>query len=143
MKGSHTPYVWSSVMSDSASQQRPLSPLRRAQRVGEAAAKCGFDWDHPSGPLAKIGEELEELKSEIDGGPPDRGRLREELGDLLFSVVNLARHLDVDAARALEEGIDKFERRFQRVEELAGGSLDSLTIDELEVLWQSSKDEEN
>ena len=121
-------------------------PLSRAQSTGERASELGFDWDDPWGPMAKVREELQELEEVIgEEGGAVRARCVAEVGDLLFSVVNLARHLDVDAATALEATIRKFERRFDRVQQLsaAGGkSVDELTIEELEQLWERAKREE-
>lgn len=114
-------------------------PLRRAQKVGEAAATDGFDWNDASGPLEKIEEEFEELTQEMARSNLDADRLLDELGDLLFAVVNLARHLDVDAARALEDATDKFECRFDGVRQLAGDDLESMSLAELEELWQRIK----
>lgn len=113
-----------------------LPALLRAQRIQTKAARVGFDWPDASGPLAKIEEELDELKVELAKG--DQTRIGEELGDLLFSVVNLARHLDVEAEHVLREAGARFEDRFRRVE-TRGGDLKALSLDELEALWQEAK----
>lgn len=115
----------------------PLPALLRAQKVQEKAARVGFDWPDASGPHAKVREELDELAAETgpDGSPE---RAADELGDLLFSVVNLARHLKIDAELALREATAKFERRFRRVEK-DGGDLRQLELDALEALWQAAK----
>lgn len=120
-------------------------PLEDAQKLGEDAAAKGFDWNDAWGPLEKIREELCELEELMSGAGCAEHRLDEELGDLLFAVVNLARHLGVDASGALERGNDKFARRFERVEQLArqqGTSVESLTLQQLEELWQHAKKEE-
>jgi MazG family protein len=115
---------------------RQFPALLRAQRLQEKVAAVGFDWPDARGPRAKIDEELAELDAEIEGG--DSARIAAELGDLLFSVVNLARHLGVDAEAALRESAATFEGRFRHVESL-GGELHSLGADELERRWEAAK----
>ncbi len=116
----------------------PSSALRRAQDVGKQAARRGFDWPDADGALAKLDEELQELKQEMVADT-DAAGIREEFGDLLFSMVNLARHLDVDAETVLEEAVVKFERRFQRVQSLADSPMETMELEELEGLWQQAK----
>lgn len=116
-----------------------LPALLRAQRIQSKAARVGFDWPDSSGPLAKIEEELGELNVELKRGDPTR--IGEELGDLLFSLVNLARHLDVEAEHVLREAAARFEGRFRHVE-ARGGDLKSLSLDALEALWQDAKAKE-
>lgn len=121
-----------------------LPALRRAQKLGKRAAGAGFDWPDDDGPRDKILEELEEL---TEAGREDdkrggRDAVADELGDLLFAVVNLARHLDVDAEEALAAANRKFERRFRRMEQdvrAAGEALPDLDIDALETRWQAAK----
>jgi uncharacterized protein YabN with tetrapyrrole methylase and pyrophosphatase domain len=114
-------------------------PLRRAARVQRAAARQGFDW--PAGDprlWAKLAEEIGELRRV----QRQRGRAAEELGDLLFMVVNLARHLRVDAAGALARAIDKFERRYAHVQRHACGLPPRghpRRLDAMEALWQEAK----
>ena len=116
---------------------RDLPALLRASRVGEKASRAGFDWPDAAGPLDKIEEELAELRSEIeDGTTPRRAQ---ELGDVLFSLVNLARHLGIDAETALRRTIDRFAQRFRLVEEELGDRLSSATLPELETAWQNAK----
>jgi MazG family protein len=116
---------------------RDLPALLRAYRVGEKASRAGFDWPDAAGPLDKIDEELAELRSEIeDGTTPRRAQ---ELGDVLFSLVNLARHLGIDAETALRRTIDRFAQRFRLVEEELGDRLSSATLPELETAWQNAK----
>jgi nucleoside triphosphate diphosphatase len=113
-----------------------LPALKRAEKIQRRAARVGFDWPDADGPRAKIDEEL----AEIAAAATDE-ELVHEIGDLLFSVVNYARHRDVDPEAALREAVGRFEQRFRKVEELADMSLDSMNIDELEALWQRAKRE--
>ncbi|HEY0011235.1 MAG TPA: nucleoside triphosphate pyrophosphohydrolase [Allosphingosinicella sp.] len=113
-----------------------LPALKRAEKIQKRAARVGFDWPDAAGPRAKIDEEL----AEIEGAEtPDE--LRHEIGDLLFSVVNYARHRDVDPEAALRDGVARFETRFRKVEEIADKPLSSMDIDALEALWQRAKRE--
>ncbi len=117
-----------------------LPALVRAQKLGKAAAKVGFDWPDVGGVKAKIDEEMGELEAELDAG--DRQALHEEVGDLLFSVVNLCRHLDLDAEGALRDANAKFERRFRHVETALaaeGKAPADVDLDALETLWQAAK----
>jgi ATP diphosphatase len=113
-----------------------LPALKRAEKLQRRAARVGFDWPDASGPRAKIAEELAEL--EAAASEAERSA---ELGDLLFSVVNLARHLHIDPEAALREANGRFEQRFRKVEQLADEPLTGKSIDELEALWQRAKDE--
>ncbi len=112
-----------------------LPALMRADKIGRRAARVGFDWPDAAGPRAKIDEELAELDS---AAPADR---EAELGDLLFSVVNLARHQGIDPEAALRGTTERFEQRFRRVEMLAEAPLAALDIEALEALWQRAKAE--
>jgi ATP diphosphatase len=117
-----------------------LPALRRAQKLGKRASSIGFDWPNTQGVRAKIAEELAELSAAECGGKP--GEVEEELGDLLFAVVNLARHLKVDAEAALSGANRKFERRFRAMETTATDrnlALAGLDIDALEQLWEDAK----
>ena len=109
-----------------------LPALERAAKLQRRAARTGFDWPDVSGPRAKIDEELAELDAEAD-----HDRKLEELGDLLFAVVNLARHLNVEPEAALREANRKFEHRFRAIEQTPGFS--DLTLDEMEALWVAVK----
>ena len=128
----------------------PVLPgLLKAQRTQEKAARVGFDWKDAAGPMDKIAEELDELKAEIAArrskAPADSDRVKAELGDLLFSVCNLARHLGVDSESALEGTTAKFARRFRAVESAAraqGKSLKDMTLDEMDALWDGAKADE-
>ena len=113
-----------------------LPALKRAEKLQKRAARIGFDWPDISGPRAKIEEEL----AEIDSAESDKERAA-ELGDLLFSVVNYARHLDIDPEAALREASARFEKRFRKVEEMADKPLKEMNIDALEELWQRAKRE--
>jgi tetrapyrrole methylase family protein/MazG family protein/ATP diphosphatase len=125
---------------------RSLPALTRAQRVGEKVARVGFDWPDARGSRAKVTEEVGELDAAIASG--DKDRVEAELGDVLFALVNLARHVDVDAEGALRRTIDKFGRRFShveaRVQETHGGwpasaADDRLTLEELDGYWEEAK----
>ncbi|MER3406059.1 MAG: nucleoside triphosphate pyrophosphohydrolase, partial [Chloroflexota bacterium] len=124
-----------------------LPALAYAQALGRRAARLGFDWPDVRGVLHKVCEELQELEREIAAHPPEEGphghpRLREELGDVLFALVNLARWLRVDAEEALRETNRRFRERFLKMEEQAvaqGRPLARMSLDELEQLWQEAK----
>jgi ATP diphosphatase len=109
-----------------------LPALERAAKLQRRAARLGFDWPDSSGARAKIDEELEELDAESE-----HDRKREELGDLLFAVVNLARHLNIEPEAALREANRKFERRFRAIEQEPG--FVGLSLDEKEALWVAAK----
>jgi ATP diphosphatase len=109
-----------------------LPALERAAKLQRRAARVGFDWPDPSGPRAKIDEELAELDAETD-----HQRKLEELGDLLFAVVNLARHLNIEPEAALREANGKFEKRFRAIEDAPGFA--QMSLDEKEELWAAVK----
>src|SRR6059036_674486 len=117
-----------------------LPPLLAAYRLQERAAGVGFDWPDATGPLAKVKEETAELERETGSGKGEA--IEEEVGDLLFAVVNLARKLDVDPRAALEKANDKFRRRFEAMEQLAeqrGVEIGRVGLDELDKLWDEVK----
>ena len=121
-----------------------LPALLKAQRSQEKAARVGFDWKDAAGPLAKIREELAELEEAVAASKDTAldVHVKEELGDLLFSVANLARHLKADAESALEGTTAKFSRRFRSVEaaaKAAGRDLKSMTLEEMDALWDAAK----
>jgi nucleoside triphosphate diphosphatase len=119
---------------------RTLPALLMAYRLQERAAGVGFDWPDATGPRAKVEEELHELDRTTDNR--ERGAVAEELGDLLFAVVNLARKLGVEPGQALEKANDKFTRRFGAVERLAaerGLVLGRATLAQLDRLWDEVK----
>jgi len=109
-----------------------LPALERAAKLQRRAARTGFDWPDASGPRAKIDEELAELEAETEHQP-----MFEELGDLLFAVVNLARKLNIEPEAALREATNKFERRFRAIEQAPGFA--EMSIDEMEALWVEAK----
>ena len=124
-----------------------LPALLKAQRTQEKAARVGFDWKDAAGPMDKIREEIAELDEAVAARPSrkpaDSDRVKEELGDLLFSVCNLARHLGVDAESALEGASAKFARRFRTVEAAAkerGRRLPGMTLAEMDELWDEAKE---
>jgi ATP diphosphatase len=109
-----------------------LPALERAAKLQRRAARTGFDWTDKAGPRAKIDEELAELDAESD-----HPRMLEELGDLLFAVVNLARHLNIEPEAALREANRKFEQRFRMIENTPGFA--DLSLTEKEALWVAAK----
>ncbi len=123
---------------------RSLPALLAAHRMSERAARVGFDWRNPAQVLAKVREELLELEQALDRSAlseQDR-ELAWEIGDLLFALANLARHLGLDAEDVLREANARFRKRFALVEQFAGQrSIDLMdaTIEELEDLWQEAK----
>lgn len=120
-----------------------LPALLKAQRTQAKAARVGFDWKDASGPTEKIAEELAELREAVASG--DKQAVADEVGDLLFSVVNTCRFIDVDAEGALEAANKKFSRRFREVERRVreqGKSLKSCTLAEMDAVWDAVKAEE-
>jgi uncharacterized protein YabN with tetrapyrrole methylase and pyrophosphatase domain len=109
--------------------------MQRAAKIQNRAAKVGFDWDHADQVIPKVREEVDELASAMAGD----GDVAAELGDLLFSVVNLARHLGVEPELALRRATDTFEHRFRSME--GEGPLDGLDLDELNRRWEAAKEE--
>ena len=127
---------------------RGLPEWQRAVKLQARAARVGFDWPGPAPVIAKLAEELEEVRAEFHaaeaapGDPAVRGRLQEELGDLLFVAANLARHAQVDVGAALRGANHKFERRFRAMERLAadaGTTLAAMGLDAQEALWDQVK----
>jgi tetrapyrrole methylase family protein/MazG family protein len=121
---------------------RGLPALQMAEKVQKQASKVGFDWDNYQGPLAKIHEELAELEKEINTGQ----KIEVELGDLLFSIVNLSRFLRINAEESLRRGTKKFQGRFNKMlikirDE--GLALEEFTLKEMDYYWNKVKNEEN
>lgn len=116
---------------------RTLPPLMAASKISHKAAKAGFEWDDVDGVWAKFHEELEEFRTAIAEEP--KTNQEAELGDLLFTLVNIARWHDLDPAAALQGTNRRFIQRFEQVEALAPQPLDQLSIDELEAFWQQAK----
>lgn len=116
---------------------RSMPAVMEATKLGGKAAKVGFDWPDVQGMVAKIEEESRELSVEVAAG--DQEKVEEEFGDLMFTAVNLARHLKVDAEQALRGANAKFRKRFAAMEKAAGGSVDGLSAERLEELWLEAK----
>ena len=123
---------------------RSMPALLEAGKLGSRAAKVGFDWPDAQGLFEKLTEEIRELKDELPAAVGSAAAIEEELGDVLFTVVNLARHLKVDAESALRSANAKFRRRFAAMESAAGGreGLEALSAPELEALWSKAKQHE-
>ena len=120
-----------------------LPPVMRSVKLQKRAARVGFDWSDPEPVLDKIGEELAEAARELKSG--DAGRLEEEIGDLLFAVVNLARKAGIDPDRALARANEKFTSRFKRIESIAkanGADMRDVSLEQLEAWWREAKSEE-
>lgn len=111
-----------------------LPALLRAQKIQKRAARVGFDWPDTAQVRDKLLEELDEVAA-----ARNEEEIYEEIGDLLFSAVNLARHYKVDAERALTDATDKFTKRFNLVEASLGKELQDFTLEELEAEWQKAK----
>lgn len=118
---------------------RAMPALMETTKLGSKAAKAGFDWPDVSGLLDKLREETEELEAEITIGEPARKRAGEELGDLLFTAINLARHLKIDPELALRDTNARFRNRFKAMEQESARPLEELATDDLERLWVSAK----
>ena len=122
---------------------RSLPALLRAQRVGEKASQVGFDWEKTQDVIKKVKEELGELQKAIQTN--EQNLIEKEWGDLIFSLVNLARFLKIDAEVSAHKAIDVFIERFQRIEEKAkerDKSLSELTLKEMDELWEEVKKED-
>jgi len=121
---------------------RGFPGLLQALKLQAKAADAGFDWPDAEGALTKLHEEISELEQELDAENRDADRLEEEIGDALFSLVNVARKLKVEPDKALRRTNEKFRRRFAAVEEglrAAGKPLREADLDEMEALWQAAK----
>ncbi|MBI2843131.1 MAG: nucleoside triphosphate pyrophosphohydrolase [Armatimonadetes bacterium] len=123
---------------------KSLPALMRATEISKRAAKTGFEWPNIEGVFDKLQEETGELEQAIESG--DRQRIKSEVGDLLFAVVNIARWSKVDSEEALREMLDRFQTRFTAIEErarTAGKSVGDLTIDEMDEIWNEAKKQEH
>jgi ATP diphosphatase len=121
-----------------------LPALTRALKLQDKAGRVGFDWNDPRAVLAKIREEADEIEAELDG--PDKAKVAAEVGDLLFVVVNLARHLGADPEDLLRQTNLKFERRFGSIERALaarGKTPKDATLVEMDALWDEAKVAEN
>ena len=119
-----------------------LPALTRGAKLGQRAARVGFDWPDRHGARAKVDEELEELEEAVDSGNPER--IAAELGDALFALVHLSRHLDVEPEACLRGANARFEKRFRILErsvEAERGDWEHYDIDALEALWRKAKQE--
>ncbi|MCL6620763.1 MAG: nucleoside triphosphate pyrophosphohydrolase [Syntrophobacterales bacterium] len=120
-----------------------LPALTQARQLGEAASRLGFDWPDLQGALGKVEEEWQEFRQAL-AGPPDPAR-EEELGDLLFALVNVARFLKIDPEHALRRTLYKFIKRFHVVERTlakAGKTPESATLEEMDAIWEAAKAQE-
>jgi len=120
-----------------------LPALTRALKLQDKAGRVGFDWNDPRAVLAKIREEADEIEAELDAA--DKAKTAAEVGDLLFAVVNLARHLGADPEGILRDTNRKFERRFASVERALaarGKSPKEATLAEMDALWDAAKEKE-
>lgn len=120
-----------------------LPALMKAFKVQEKAARVGFDWDSVDGALNKVYEELQEIQEVYKSEKSEK--IKEEIGDLLFAVVNVARFLKVDPELALREATKKFVKRFKYVEEEAkrqNKDLSKMTLEEMDILWEQGKNKE-
>jgi len=145
----HQTQVWENYKADERKQKGEhslmdgvpagMAELQRAFKLQKRARKVGFDWDSAEPVLEKFDEELLEMREAMASG--DRDAMEDELGDLLFVAVNLARQLNIDPGTALRRGNAKFEQRFRAMEEAAGGqdALDAMAPAAMEDLWQETK----
>jgi MazG family protein len=122
---------------------RTLPSLLRAYEISARAAAVGFDWARPADVIAKIEEEVAEVRNEVESGATgDLSRAEEEMGDLLFAIANLSRKLGIEPEAALRRANDKFTRRFEAMERsfaAEGKSFSELTLDQMEEEWQKVK----
>ncbi|MGL4937536.1 nucleoside triphosphate pyrophosphohydrolase [Shewanella sp.] len=132
-----------SVLDDIARAQPALS---RSIKIQQRVARVGFDWPELEPVVAKIHEEIDEVLAEVNHTTLNQANVQAEMGDLLFAVVNLARHLKVDPEQALRQANDKFERRFQGVEAFArqnNKALEAHSLEELDAYWDMVKAQES
>jgi MazG family protein len=127
--------------SQMADVARALPALIRAEKLQKRAARVGFDWPDARGAFVKTREEFDEVEAELGAG--DNDRLQDELGDLLFAMVNVVRLLGMDAEQTLSRANEKFERRFRKMEQMLADAgrndLSSLSLEELDVAWEAVK----
>lgn len=119
-----------------------LPGLAQAVKLQNKAAKVGFDWDDPRAVIDKVREEIAEVEEVLDEDPRDDVHLEEEIGDVLFALANLARHLDIDPDKALRGANSKFRKRFRYIEDNIGNvghTMESADLDTMEKLWVEAK----
>jgi len=122
---------------------KSLPPILKAKKIQKKASKKGFDWKDSIGVIEKVEEELKELKLEIQKN--NKENIKDELGDLLFSIINLSRHLEIDASEAINQANHKFVKRFRLMEEEISKDnqeIDNLTSEKLEEFWVKIKSHE-
>jgi ATP diphosphatase len=125
---------------------RSLPSLLRAFKIAKRAASTGFDWDTATDVIAKIEEEVAELRETLTAAPQDRTRAEEEMGDLLFAIASLSRKLDIEPEAALRRANDKFTRRFEAMEKrvtASGRTLEQMTLAQMEEVWEEVKQAEH
>jgi ATP diphosphatase len=118
-----------------------MPSLTRALKIQQKVAGVGFDWDDPRAVITKTREELDELEAELDRG--DRENIEAEIGDVFFTLTNLARHFDLDPEATIRLTNEKVTARFAHIEQelvKKGVSLEEATLDEMEALWQQAKE---
>ncbi len=145
--GSDGPHLWEQIKAKERDAKGAASALdgvalglpalMRAEKLQKRAGRVGFDWPDAYGPRAKIDEEIAEVEAAMT-----HDEREEEIGDLLFAVVNWARKLDVDPEAAVRVANAKFERRFRSMEDASGAKLSSMSLDDQEALWQAVKHNE-
>lgn len=114
-----------------------LPALIKAYRIQQKAASVGFDWEKAHDVLSKIKEEIEEFEQEVD--VQNREKMEQEMGDVLFSLINCARKFGIDPENALEKTNKKFISRFNYIEDSCSGNINRLTLQEMDELWQKAK----
>ncbi|MCG3166800.1 MAG: Nucleoside triphosphate pyrophosphohydrolase/pyrophosphatase MazG [Bacteroidia bacterium] len=122
---------------------KSLPALIKATRIQDKAKAVGFDWENKDQVWEKVQEELGELRTEIDNEKADKEKIEQEFGDVLFSLINYARFIDVDPESALEKTNKKFIRRFQYLEEETrkqGKALEDMTLEEMDMYWNKAKE---
>ena len=118
---------------------RALPALTRAEKISKRAARAGFEWSEFQSVIDKVEEEIQEFRIEVEEETPER---HEEFGDILFSLVNVARWQGIDPDAAMRDANDKFEWRFRHMEQHASASLNQFDLNELEDLWSAAKQAE-
>lgn len=122
---------------------KSLPALIKATRIQDKAKAVGFDWENKNQVWEKVQEELSELRTEIDSENSDKAKIEQEFGDVLFSLINYARFIDVDPESALEKTNKKFIKRFQYLEtesKKSGKALENMTLEEMDVYWNKAKE---